>query len=144
MAEEIVDSFYKLLTKGIKEAPPTIKVGEPFKNVVTNKVHVAAWQRDDLWWIVTSDTNYGYIGSVDPWKEYAAPTRAAGPKLVNKNGWVEGDRVSLLRTKRVYTVLAVTEKSVLIQGEYDTRPQAEPNDSMSKYFTREQAPVKLF
>jgi hypothetical protein len=139
-----VDAFYRLLLKPLKDAPPTIKVGEPFKSLVTGKVHTPLWEQDDLWWIVTSDSGYGYLGSVDPWQKYAAPTRAAAAKTENKEGWKVDDTAFLLRSKRRATVLAVTEKCVLVLLDGDVRPVVEPNDSMTKFYTKTKPPIKLF
>lgn len=139
-----MDAFYKLLLKPLKDTPPTIKVGEPFKSLVTGKVHTPLWEQDDLWWIVTSDSNYGYLGPVEPWQKYAAPTRAAAAKTENKEGWKVDDRMSFLRSKRGATVIAVTEKCVLVMLDGDSRPSVEPNEHMGKFYTKVKPPIKLF
>lgn len=144
MASDIVDAFYALLMKPLKDTPPIIKVGEPFKSLVTGKVHTPLWEQDDLWWIVTPDSNYGYLGPVDPWQKYAAPTRAAGAKSENKEGWQEGDTASFLRSKRKATVVAVAEKCVLVLHDNESRPVAEPNDCMTKFYRKTEQATKLF
>lgn len=144
VASDIVDAFYNLLLKPLKDAPPTIKVGEPFKSLVTGKVHTPLWEQDDLWWIVTSDSSYGYLGPVEPWQKYAAPTRAAAAKTENKDGWKVDDTVAFLRSKKRATIIAVTEKCALVLHDGADRPVVEPNDSLSKFYTRMKAPVKLF
>lgn len=119
-------------------------MGEPFKSLVTNKVHTPLWEQDDLWWIVTPDSNYGYLGAVEPWQKYAAPTRAAAAKSENKDGWEVDDSAFFLRSRRKGTVLATAEKCVLVMLDGDSRPVAEPNDSMAKFYTKAKAPIKLF
>lgn len=144
MASDIVDAFYALLKREIKDVPPTIKVGEPFKSLITGKVHTPLWEQDDLWWIVTADSNYGYLGPVDPWRKHAAPTRAAPAKSENKEGWQVDDSAFFLRSKRRAIVLAVTEKCVLVMFDNEARPVVEPNDSMGKFFTKAKPAVKPF
>ena len=144
VAEGIVDSIFKHLKRQTKEAPPTIKVGEPFKDTVSGKVQTPLWESDGLWWIVTSDSSYGFLGPVTPWQRYAAPTRAAGAKTENKDGWQVGDRLSLFRTKAAYEIICVTEKAALLMHDGDERPIIEPNASLEKFYRKAAKPTKLF
>lgn len=142
VAEDIIDAFYGLLNKSLKDQPPILHVGEPFKHAVTNKVHYVAWNEGDLYWVTTGDSRYGYLGPIDPWQKYASKSKAmSGAPGTNAKGWKVGDRVTFLRQKKPYTVLAVIDKAVLIQDAEGSRPQAEPNDMLEKYYNKQSAPL---
>lgn len=119
-------------------------MGEPFKSTLTGKIHTPIWEQDDLWWIVTSDSKYGYLGNLDPWRTYAMATKAAPAKTVNADGWKIGDRISFGQRSINLTILAVTEKSALLQADSMTSPYPETNDSLGKHYRRETAKVSLF
>lgn len=133
-----------MLLKPLKDAPPIIKVGEPFKSLVTGKIHTPMWNDDNLWWIVTPDSNYGYLGPIDPWQKYAAPTRAAAAKSENKDGWKVDDRLMFSQGRMNLSVVATAEKCVLMQPDGKSRPMIETNDGMGKFYTKMKALVKLF
>lgn len=145
VAKHIVNGFYKLLLDKVKEEPPNLRVGVAFKSAVTNKVHHVAWGRDDLCWIITADSRFGYLGSLDPWRPYAMETKAqAGVPGNNVDGWKDGDRVSSFQRSYSYTVIATGDKCVLLQPDHQGRPVSEPNDTMEKHYRREQKPNPMF
>lgn len=138
VAKYIITSVYELIERDRKEQPPTLRVGVAFKDLVSNKVYHVAWGKDDLYWIISSDSRYGYLGPLtDSWKKYASETRAkSGAPGNNSDGWKQGDRVSFGRFGPVSTVLCVGDKTVLIQSDDEYYPQAEPNETMKKYFKK--------
>lgn len=144
VAEDIVDAFYSMLKGALKEEPPDIKSGEPFKHLITGKIHTPMWQQDDLWWIVTPDSNYGYLGVIQPWKRYAIPTKAAATKSVNLKGWKVDDRVSFGQGQVNGVIVATTEKSVLLIADGESRPIPEPNDLMERFYKKIKPKVNLF
>lgn len=135
VAEGIVSAIFGYLKRLTKEDPPQIHVGEPFKDSITGKVQTPLWEKDGLWWVVNSDSRYGHLGPILPFQRYAAPTRAAGAKAENKDGWEVGDHAAWMRTRKFFTVLATAEKCVLIEDE-DGHVFSEPNDHMEKYYTK--------
>lgn len=144
MAKRIVNSFYSLLLKEVKEEPPHLEVGMAFKCALTNKVHHVAWNEGDLYWIVTADSRYGCLGPIGSWRKYAIETKAqAGKPGNNSDGWKVGERVLGYRTYR-YTIVATGDKCVLLRPEDGSRPIIEPNDSMEKRYRRIAAPNPMF
>lgn len=139
VAEDIIDAFYDLLNKSLKDQPPVLHVGEPFKHAVTNKVHYVAWEEDGLYWVTTGDSRYGYLGSIEPWQKYASKSKAmSGAPGTNAKDWKVGDKLAFLRQKKPYEVLAVIDKAVLMRAEGE-RPIAEPNDSLEKFYRKQSA-----
>jgi hypothetical protein len=115
-------------------------VGATFKSLITNKVHHVAWQEDDLFWIITADSRFGYLGEAAPWREYAIESKAkAGAPGNNADGWKVGDKLTSMRRSYCHTVISTADKCVLLRGEYDLsgRPYSEPNDSLEKYYKKE-------
>lgn len=141
VAEEIVDAFYGLLNKSLKNQPPILHVGEPFKHAVTNKVHYVAWTDEkELYWVTTGDSRYGYLGPIGPWQKYASESRAkTGAPGTNAKGWKVGDTLIFGRQKKSFKVLAVIEKAVLMLGKGDERPIVEPNDILEKFYNKQAA-----
>jgi hypothetical protein len=140
VAEDIIDAFYGLLNKSLKNQPPILHVGEPFKHAVTGKVHYVAWAEDDLYWVTTGDSRYGYLGPIEPWQKYASESRAkTGGPGKNAKGWEVGDKLTFLRQKKPFTVLAVIDKAVLIRDPDAKRPIVEPNDSLEKFYKKQVA-----
>lgn len=145
VAKQIVNSFYSLLLKDVKEEPPNLRVGTAFKSPITNKIHHVAWQEGELAWIITADSRYGFLGKISPWQKNAIETKAkTGAPGNNADGWKEGDRVSSFQRKYFYSVLAVGDKCVLLRPEHESRPVPEPNDIMKEHYRREAAPNPLF
>ena len=140
VAKQIVDSFYELLTRDMKEQPPVLKTGDAFKSLITNKVHHVAWNEGDLYWIITADSRYGCVGSKVQWEKYAVESKAkAGAPGSNKEGYLVGDKFTSNQRSLCHTIVAVADKCVLLRGEGDKsgRPYAEPNEAIEKHYRRE-------
>jgi len=105
-------------------------------------VHYVAWTEGELYWITTSDSRYGYLGPVEPWRKYASESRAkTGAPGSNSDGWVVGDALTTAQGSIRATILAVADKCALIQTDRDRRPWPEPNDHLARFYKKQ---VKLF
>jgi hypothetical protein len=138
VAKRIVDDFYGLLLPPVGESPPAIRPGIPFKCTLTEKITHVGWTDGDLYWIITADSRYGYLGPIDPWVPYAAETRAkSGGPGNNSDGWQVGDAFTdSFARGRVSEVIATANKCVLLKTDGSSRPFAEPNDSINKYYRK--------
>lgn len=141
VAEDIIDAFYGLLNKSLKNQPPVLHVGEPFKHAITGKVHYVAWTNEEgLYWVTTGDSKYGYLGPIEPWQKYASESRAkTGAPGTNSKDWKVGDIVAFGRQGRSFEILAVVDKAVLMLGKGDSRPTIEPNESLEKFYKKQSA-----
>lgn len=145
VAKQIVTAFYGLLTKDLKEEPPNLKVGVAFKDAISNKTYHVAWSDGDLFWIVTADSRYGYLGTIERWKPYATESKAkAGAPGSNVDGYEVDERLMETYTKKKYTILQVADKCVLMLEDDMSRPIVEPNDHLAKFYKRKKPSVKLF
>lgn len=143
VSEGIVSALLGYLASKVGDSPPIIHVGESFKDLITGKVYTPLWERDGLWWVVTSDSRYGYLGTIDRFQKYAAPTRAAPAKTANKDGWTVGSSAGFMRTRKTYKIEATSEKSALL---VDSRgqPLVEPNEQMEKFYRKISSTASLF
>lgn len=143
VAKDIVNAFYSLLERDIKNQPPVLHVGEPFKHAITGKVHYVSWTDEEgLYWVTTGDSRYGYLGPINSWQKYASESRAkTGGPGTNANGWKVGDILTFGRQKKPFKILAVIDKAVLMHGKGDDHPIVEPNDMLEKFYKRQVKPL---
>ena len=142
VAKRIVDGFYGLLLKPLKDAPMPIKAGAPFKCLTTGKIHCSVWNEGDLHWVITSDSKYGYLGSLDPWRPYAIDTTGKAP-TGNAKGWLVGDTVGWAARgwgKDTFKVIAIADKGVLLRP-LAGRVMPESNEALEKYYKKIPAPL---
>lgn len=147
VAEQIVDSFYELLTRDMKAEPPVLKTGVAFRSVLANKVYHVAWNEGDLYWLIGANDRYGYVGPKGPFERFAVESNAkAGAPGTNLDGWKVGDYLSSNQGHYRHTVLAVADRCVLLAGDIDKsgRPYVEPNDHIEKFYVRAAKPNPMF
>lgn len=147
VAKNIVDSFYKLLLAPLKGAPEVIHPGQPWKDSMSGKVKHVAWFSHHLAWVVSTGENYGYLGPLDSWAPYAIKTSAKAMDFTNADGWAVGDEVRWKRHgwgRDSFSVLATSDRAVLLQQEGAARPMVEPNGHMEKLYKRVRQEPDLF
>lgn len=149
IAKEIVEGYLDALTKGIKKPAQPVRLGMLFKDPV-GKVRRVAWLEDDLVWLVSDNSSYGWLGRINDevWsycEEYRPKRRAEG-KLVEMTDdgiaeewdnpdWKVGDRLSQRQRQHQFEVIAVGPQCVLMIG--DTGLTSDSNTNLERYYQRE-------
>lgn len=137
LATQIVDGYHEVLSAGIKAASPPLHEGMAFKSPITGKVQHVAWARDDLVWLVSAGTRYGYMAKVsDPLWAYTEPTNAKAGAPGNNPDWNVGDEVTLSQRRKRYRVLATHDKCVLMEDASTGELQADSNDNLAKHYRK--------
>lgn len=146
VATQIVDSIYDMWAVDVHEAAQPPKVGMAFKTpAVTSKVYHVAWIGEEfeggpiITWVIDAGSDYGTFVPYDSqfWRILTPSTAKAGGPGSNKDGWKAGDRVSLLQRVRIYDVLEVGDKCLLLRDTRTGGLQADSNANLKRYYNKE-------
>jgi hypothetical protein len=121
---------------------PPVKVGEPFKSIITSKTHYVMWTGEydgrEYAWIVTADSDYGWFAPLpSPFWLWTVPSRVMQKTIdaakVNELGMVVGDRIKLRQYNR-FEVIAVFSGGVLMKDRDSGQICPESNGNIEKYY----------
>jgi hypothetical protein len=123
---------------------PPPKVGDTFKSIITSKTHYVMWigkespQGPELAWIVTADSDYGWLSRSDSplWKWTVAARvqeKTREKAITNEIGMVAGDKITL-RQDGQYEILASFCRGVLMRSHQTGQIWPETNANIRKYY----------
>lgn len=136
LAIEIVNGYHNLLKSNLKKPITNLHPGMAFKVPWSTKVYfVSHVTQDGSVWVTAADHGFGWFGEEsDPQWRYAEESRS---KPKDNPIWKTGDKVSRLQRTHRYTVIATSERSVLLRETRTGKMLAESNDNLEKYYKRE-------
>ena len=146
VASTIVDGIYDMWAVDVNLAAQPPKVGMAFKTpAVASKVYHVAWIGEEfeggplIAWVIDSGSDYGTFVPYDSqfWRILTPSNAKAGGAGKNKDGWKQGGRVSLLQRQRIYMILEVGDKCVLLRDEKTGHAMADSNANLKAYYHKE-------
>ncbi len=148
VAKIIVDGMYDMWMRGVEDPPIPLKVGMAFKTpFVASKVYHVAWIGPEyigdnprtMVWVIDAASDYGTLTEYgDPLWRIVIPSNAkAGGPGTNKDGWKEGDHLSLIQRIAQFNIIAVGDKTVLMRDRKTGWLQADKNANLEKYYNKE-------
>lgn len=158
IATSIVDGFHGALTKSLKPAPSTARLGMLFKTPIDSAVRRIVWIDWSLGacWIVSDRDHYGWLGPVENsffelCEEFSPRKRI---EVDGKNKMVEmtpediaekwsnpewrvGDILSQFQRTTTFEVMATAPQSVLMKDSVTGFLSVDTNSNLERYYRKE-------
>lgn len=144
VAKAVIKAIDDLRSTTWRPVGPPVKVGEPFKSIISAKTHYVLWIGDDgsgveYAWIVTGDSEYGsFSPSSSPFWKWTTETRVMQKtidKVTTNPSYAVGELVQI-RQGGLYEILAVHQNGVLFRDMETQAVWPESNHSLDKYYKK--------